>query len=129
MPNARPGSITTASRVARPAVSQGGPIQSEPTRTGLWNWRQRSCQSSSTSEAAAPPNACQIRSSPAAFVYAASSSAPPSPPISSNPSGKSSSMTARASSARASGTVIETRAQQRQRIAFLSFSKKPSSRR
>ena len=42
-------------------------------------------------------------------VRAASSREPPSPPISSKPSGNSSSVTARASSARASGTVIETR--------------------
>ena len=34
----------------RPGSSHGGPIQSEPTRTGLWNWRQRSSQSSSTSD-------------------------------------------------------------------------------
>ena len=107
VPNARPGSITTAIAPSS-GSSHGGPIQSEPTRTGLWNCRQRSSQSSSTTDAAAPPNACQIRSSPAAFVYAASSS-PPSPAISSKPSGKSSIITARACSARASGTVTETR--------------------
>ena len=50
--------------------------------------------------------------------------------ISSKPSGKSSSMTARACSARAAGTVTETRLSRRgQRRALLSFSKKPSSRR
>ena len=107
VPKARPGSITTAIASAS-GSSQGGPIQSRPTRTGLWNCRQRSSQSSSTSATAAPPNACQIRSSPAAFVYAAISS-PPTPSISSKPSGKSSSITARACSARAAGTVTETR--------------------
>ena len=77
---------------------------------------------------AAPPNACQIRSSPAAFVYAAISS-PVVPSISSKPSGKSSSMTARACSAARRGTVTETRLSRAQRSALLSFSKKPSSRR
>ena len=48
VPNARPGSITTASASAG-GVSHGGPIQSGPTRTGWWNARQRSSQPASTS--------------------------------------------------------------------------------
>ena len=49
VPNARPGSMTTAIAPSS-GSSHGGPIQSEPTRTGLWNCRQRSSQSSSTSD-------------------------------------------------------------------------------
>ena len=90
VPKARPGRSRPRSRPRRGL--QGGPIQSRPTRTGLWNWRQRSHQSSSTSEAAAPPNACQIAPRRRRSWHAASSSAPPSPPSSSKPSG-----TARAS--------------------------------
>jgi len=110
VPNAWPGSTTT---VGRPAggVSQGGPIQSPPTSTGWWKRRQRCSQSSSTSAASvatAPLNAAQIRSSPPAFEYAASS-IPKSVSTSSNPSGKSSSISARACSARSRATVTETR--------------------
>ena len=40
MPNARPGSITTASSPGS-GCSHGGPIQRPPTRAGRWNARQR----------------------------------------------------------------------------------------
>ncbi len=41
VPNARPGSTTTASSPAGGAI-HGGPIQSPPARTGRWNSFQRS---------------------------------------------------------------------------------------
>src|ERR671936_190430 len=72
VPNAWPGSITTGTASAS-GGSQRGPIQRGPTRTGRWNRFQAVSQSSSTSAAVPGPNACQKRSSPAAFEYAASS--------------------------------------------------------
>ena len=101
VPNARPGSITTAIASAS-GSSHGGPTQSGPIRTGRWNARQRSSQPSSTSSERVPPNAAHSRSSPAGSVYAASST-PPSWSTSSKPSGKSSIMIARARSACAVG--------------------------
>ena len=43
VPNARPGSTTTAIAFAG-SSSQGGPTQSGPIQTGLWNSRHRSSQ-------------------------------------------------------------------------------------
>ena len=67
VPNARPGSITTASASAGGA-SHGGPTQRRPTRTGRWNARQRSSHPASTSAARPPPKNAHMRSSPAASV-------------------------------------------------------------
>ena len=107
MPNARPGSMTTAS-ASRGGCSHGGPTQSRPTLTGRWNVAPPILPASSTSVERAPPKTCQTRSSPAASVYATSSTAP-SRSTSSKPPGKSSSIAARASSTRSSRTSTVTR--------------------
>ena len=127
MPNARPGSITTASASAS-GCSQGGPIQSEPTRTGLWNWRQRSCQSSSTSDdggaAEGLPDpllagGVRVRGELERAAVAAELLEPLGEELEHD----------RARLLRPGvGDGDRDAAQERQRIAFLSFSKKPSSR-
>jgi hypothetical protein len=107
VPKARPGSITIAIAPAG-GSSHGGPTHSPAIATPRWNAFQRSSQSSATSAAWAPPKAWAISSSPRPSVYATSSTLS-APSISSKPPGKSSSIVARASSARAKGTVTETR--------------------
>ena len=115
-------------RVRRPGASQGGPIQSGPTRTGLWNWRQRSSQSGldlgrrgAAERLPDPLLAGRVRVG-RELEPAVARRAPRTPP------GR-----ARACRARLLGPRVEDgdrdAAQQRQRNALLSFSKKPSSRR
>ena len=125
VPNARPGSMTTTSASAG-GVSHGGPTQRRPTRIGRWNARHLSSHPPSTSAARPPPKNAHMRSSPAASVYAASST-PPARSTSSKPSGKSSSMVARASSARSVPDLDRDAAERAQRNALFSFSKKLSS--
>ena len=63
VPNARPGSITTA--IASPARRLPRRADPEPAdATGRWNARQRSSQPSSTSSCRAPPNAARAAASP-----------------------------------------------------------------
>ena len=88
--------------------SHGGPIQRLPTRTGRWNCAPAVLPVVPDLGGRCAAEGLPDALLPAAFVYAASST-PPSPSTSSKPSGKSSSMTARAGSARAAGPLIETR--------------------
>ena len=125
VPNARPGSITTAIASAG-GSSHGGPTQSGPTRTGRWNVRQRSAQSSATSSARAPPNARQSRSSPAGVgvggeLDAVRATRPPR-----SPPGRARAC-ARAPPRRARRGHAPRRAEAAQRNALFSLSKKPSS--
>ena len=125
VPNARPGSITTAS-ASSSGCSHGGPTHRRPTRTGRWNARHLSSHPLSTSAARPPPKNAHMRSSPAASVYAASST-PLRRSTSSKPSGKISIMVARASSARRVADLDRDAAERAQRNALFSFSKKLSS--
>ena len=107
VPKARPGSITTGSRPSG-GSSHGGPTQSEPIRTGRWKARQRSSQSAATSCPRAPPNACQSRSSPPRVRVRDELDAVRRFDLF-EARGKSSSICARASSARSTDTSTETR--------------------
>ena len=86
---------------ARPpaAPPTAGRPRARPTRTGWWNVAPALLPAVLDLRAVRRPKTCQSRSSPAASVYATSST-PPGRSTSSNPCGKSSSMAARASSAR-----------------------------
>ena len=75
VPKAWAGSMTTGTS-AGSGSSQGGPTQSGPIRTGLWNARQRSDQSGATSSPVISPKWARSRASPSASVYAASSISP-----------------------------------------------------
>ena len=107
VPNARPGSMTIAIAPAG-GCSHGGPTQSGPTRTGRWKSRQRSSQSPGTSSAATAPKArAQQPSSPRVVGVGRRARARRGCSTSSKPSGKSSSILARAASAARRRTVTD----------------------
>jgi len=65
VPNALPGSTTTASCSAGGAI-QGGPIHNPPAFAGWWNSFQRSSQPSGTGSVVACGKASRIAGTPAA---------------------------------------------------------------
>ena len=107
VPNARPGSTTTAVSPAGGGI-QGGPIHNPPARAGLWNAFQRSSQPSGTGSERTPGNTPRSSPSWRPSVYTTSSVRPPWT-RSSKPAGKRSRSHARAISRSSDQTVNETR--------------------
>ena len=105
--------------------AQGGPIQSDPTVTGSWKRFHASSQPGGTSSILTSPKLSRRRSAPASSVYATSST-------SSRPAllGKALGMKLEHACRRLFDPIAghdDRRADEAQRKALLSFSKKPSS--
>ena len=93
VPNARPGSITTA---IGSGCDQGGPTHNRPSRTGRWKSRQASAQPSTTGLSLSDGSgACSAKPDSSTWSPSRCSSIPP---------GNHSSMRSMASSASAAGT-------------------------